>query len=292
MTIAIEVTDLHVHHGAVRAVDGVSFRLEPGTICGLLGRNGAGKTSLLTTMATYRRPTRGTVRFDGADPYEDAALVADVALVPAARKADDELSIEDVLELAGLLRPRWDAAYARRLLDRFGLPSTGAVSKLSTGMRSALSVTVGLAARTSVTLFDEPHLGMDAPARYAFYDELLADYVAHPRTIVVSTHLIDEVAPLVEDVVIIDHGRLVQHRPVDELRSLGVRLTGPATVVEQLTASLQVLSGRSLGRTSSVVVLDPLDDGIRAEAGLAGVDIEPIPLQDLFIHLTSQEVTS
>jgi ABC-2 type transport system ATP-binding protein len=289
--LSVQVTDLHVHHGDVRAVDGASFEVAAGSICAVLGRNGAGKTTLLSTLAAYRRPTSGTVRIGGHDPYERLATTSQVALVVAGGPRDGSASVSDVLEVAALLRPGWDGTYADRLLDRFGLARKGQLEQLSTGMRSALSVVVGLAARAPLTMFDEPHLGMDAPSRYAFYDELLADYVAHPRTILLSTHLIDEIATLVEDVVILDHGRVVEHRPVEELRALGAELTGPAEAVERLVAGRRVLSDRGLGRTRSVVVFEALDDSATRAAHEAGVDVGPIPLQDLFVHLTSQEVS-
>lgn len=288
---SVAVADLHVHHGSVRAVDGASFEVSGGAICALLGRNGAGKTTLMSTLAAYRRPTSGTVRIGGHEPYERLETTSQVALVVAGGPRDGSSSVADVLEVGALLRPRWDGAYARRLLDRFGLAPTDQLDQLSTGMRSAVSVVAGLAARAPLTMFDEPHLGMDAPARYAFYDELLADYVEHPRTVLLSTHLIDEIASLVEDVVILDRGRVVEHRPVEALRAMGAELTGPAEAVDGLVAGRRVLSDRSLGRTRSVVVFDVLDEATTRAADHAGVDVGPIPLQDLFVHLTTQETT-
>lgn len=290
-TMSIEITDLRVTFDEVHALDGVSLAIAPDAITGLLGRNGAGKTTLMSTVAAYRHPTSGSVRVGGRDPYEDPDVVSDIAFVPAARRADESMSVTDALEIAAMMRPRWDQARAVELLERFQLPMRGEVSSLSTGKRSALSVTIGLASRAGVTLFDEPHLGMDAPSRYAFYDELLADYVARPRTIVLSSHLVDEVARVIEDVVILDHGRVLDRAPLDDLRAKGAELTGPTAAVEGLVAGLRVLSERALGRTTSAVVFDEVDDDLRRAASDAGVDVGPLPLQDLFVHLTSEEAT-
>lgn len=141
-------------------------------------------------------------------------------------------------------------------------------------------------------MFDEPHLGMDAPNRYAFYDELLADYAAHPRTVVLSTHLIDEAASLFEDVVIIDHGRLLVHDTAEQLRALGAEITGPATAVDTSTVGMSILAERRLGSTKSVVAIDAITDDQRAQAAVTGVEIGPVPLQDLFVHLTTKEPMS
>ncbi|MET0580221.1 MAG: ABC transporter ATP-binding protein, partial [Ilumatobacteraceae bacterium] len=215
--LAIDVTGVGIDFGDTRALDDVTFRLDAGTIVGLLGRNGAGKSTLLAALAAYRRPTRGRLLVDGVDPYEDARLMSEICLVREDGDLEHSTRIGQALELAGCLRPRWDHDMALGLLDVFHLSTRTRVGALSRGQRSALAVTIGIATRAPLTMFDEPHLGMDAPSRYAFYDALLADYIAHPRTIVLSTHLIDEAASLLEDVVIIDHGRLLTHQPAEEL---------------------------------------------------------------------------
>jgi ABC-2 type transport system ATP-binding protein len=140
-------------------------------------------------------------------------------------------------------------------------------------------------------MFDEPHLGLDAPSRVVFYDELLADYLARPRTVIVSTHLIDEVAPLLEDVVILHEGRVRIHASAEDLRARGAEVTGPADRVDAWCAPYAVLSERQLGPTKAVVVDAELDDTARSSATAAGLDIGPIPLQDLFIGLTAKEHT-
>jgi ABC-2 type transport system ATP-binding protein len=286
----IELQDVTVRFGATTAVDAVTATIAGGTIVGLLGRNGAGKSTLLSTLAAYRRPTSGTVRVDGGDPYEDGRLMGETCFVRDDGDFNGDVSIRDTVSIAASLRARWDQDTADRLLDRFRITvNRKKVGTLSKGQRSALAVSVGLATRSPLTMFDEPHLGMDAPSRYAFYDELLADYMAHPRTIIVSTHLIDEMAALFEDVVIIDHGALLTHQPTDELRSRGVEITGPAAAVDEITAGMHVLSSRTLGATRAAVVFGQFNGCLREQAAAAGVELGPIPLQDLFVALTTEE---
>jgi ABC-2 type transport system ATP-binding protein len=216
--------------------------------------------------------------------------MGDICFVRDDGDFNGDLSIRDTVAIAASVRPHWDQDTADRLLERFrvtvGRKRVGALSK---GQRSALAVSIGLATRSPLTMFDEPHLGMDAPSRYAFYDELLAEYIAHPRTVVVSTHLIDEMASLFEDVMIIDHGALLTHQPTEELRARGVELTGPAPAVDAITDGMHVLSTRSLGATKAAVVFGRFNGGLRDQAAAAGVELGPIPLQDLFVALTSQE---
>jgi ABC-2 type transport system ATP-binding protein len=283
----VETTGLHVHFGRVRAIDDLSMRITGGTICGILGRNGAGKSTLLSTIAAFRRPTRGSIAVDGANPFENARLMSEICLIRETGDVENSTTVGQVLELGAALRPRWDGAFAERLVERFALPRGMKAGKLSRGQRAALAVTVGLASRAPLTMLDEPHLGMDAPSRYTFYEELLADYAEHPRTILLSTHHIDEVASILEDVVIIHRGRLLMHRSADELRAQGVELTGPTEAVDAMTEGLRTLSERQLGRTKSVVVFEPFDDDRARRAAAAGIDVGPIPLQDLFVHLTN-----
>ena len=113
------------------------------------------------------------------------------------------------------------------IVDQFEIPNVK-ISTLSRGKRAAFACTLGLAARAPVTMFDEAHLGMDAPTRYAFYDEILSDYLTHPRTVILSTHHIDEVASLFGRVAILDHGRVLVDSETDALRARGVEVVGPA----------------------------------------------------------------
>jgi ABC-2 type transport system ATP-binding protein len=279
----IELRDLTVRYGETVAVDNLTLSLPTGKIYGLLGRNGSGKTSLLSVLASYRKPSAGSVTVDGADPFENAGIMRQTTFVRDTLDVVQQDRIARVLDFHARLRAGWDTDYAARLLETFELDPRKRVSSLSRGQRSSLGVVLGLAARSPLTILDEVYLGMDAVARVAFYRELLADYLERPRTIILSTHLIEEVADLFERVVIIDRGRLVLHEEADELRGRGVTVTGPADAVEAFVAGRTVLSEQSLGgvRAATLYVR-------RAEA--AGLTLGPVGIQDLFVHLTSGPV--
>lgn len=284
-TVSIE--RLSVRFGPTAAVDDLTVTIPAGRITGLLGRNGAGKSTLMTVLAGYRRPTEGRVLVDGAEPFEHPTLMAQTVLAREKVPGADSTTVKDHFELAATLRPSWDQDVAEDLLDRFEIESKKHLGKLSHGQRAATTVIAGLAARAPLTMFDEPHLGMDAPSRYRFYELLLADYIEHPRTIVLSTHIIDEIASVIEDAVIIDRGRLLVHEPVDALCARGAEVTGPIDHVDEVTFGRRILSTRRLGRTSSAIVYDEtLDTDTLRRARQLGVDVGPIPLQDLFVALT------
>ncbi|MBG0832419.1 ABC transporter ATP-binding protein [Planomonospora sp. ID67723] len=282
----IEVNGLRVDYHDVRAIDGMTFSLDAGKIYGLLGRNGSGKTTLLSVLAGFRRESGGTVRVGGRPVFENPEVTREVCLIGDAGETIDIDKVEDAIYFAEWLRPHWDAAYAEELLDRFGLERKMSVKALSKGKRSALGVVVGLAGRSPLTMFDESYLGMDAPSRYVFYDALLADFMEHPRTVILSTHLIEEVGSLLEEVMIIDRGGLVLHEESQTMLSRGTSVTGPADRVEAFTGGLTVLNTRRLGSTASATVYGDLDDARRRQAREAGLELGPIAMQDLFAYLT------
>lgn len=288
MSFAVEASDLTVRYGTTVAVDRATFTLAPGKIYGLLGRNGSGKTSLLSTIAAFRPSSGGILRVDGEDPYENARVMAGTTLI---REGGDFLDerVKNVLAYSAAARSTWDAELAARLADRFELDPKAKLGALSRGKRSALGVVVGLAARSPLTMFDEAYLGLDAPSRYAFYDEVLASYAEHPRTIVISSHLIEEVERLFEHVLVLDEGRIVIDEDADTLRARGTTVTGPAEVVESFTEGRSVVGLATLGPTVRATVYGELDDVAIREARTVGLELGPVPLQDLFVHLTAKD---
>ncbi|MFG1908636.1 ATP-binding cassette domain-containing protein [Kribbella sp. NPDC048928] len=294
MTAALTVRteDLSVRFADVPALDRLDLRLAPGKIHGLLGRNGSGKSTLAATLAGFRRPDEGRVLIEGGDlgaaqePYENSVVTSRVCLIRESGDIPDSASVKHAVRLAGALRPYWNAELADELLDRFEVPQAKKIQKLSRGKKSALGVVLGLASRAPLTIFDESYLGMDVPSRNLFYDMLLADYVEVPRTIVLSTHLVSEVSAMLEEVVILDKGRLVTQSPVDALRGRGASIVGPSAAVDEFTAGFTVLAEERLGGTKSTTVLGDLDPALLDQAAAAGLEIGPVGLQDLFVHLT------
>jgi ABC-2 type transport system ATP-binding protein len=287
MTLSIQTTHLQLRYCDTVAVDDVDLDLPGGKIYGLLGRNGAGKTSLLATLAGFRKPTAGTVRIGGEPVFENVRVTTRICLIrDDSGVGDNTDTLADILAMARMLRPSWDEKYADELMDRFSLPRKKTLGSLSRGQRSAFGVLVGLASRAPLTMFDEAHLGMDAPTRQLFLDEVLREYVARPRTFILSTHLIEEQSPIFEQVLILHEGRLLLHEELDELRSRGVSVTGPASIVDDFVFGLTVLGEERLGPTKRAMVYGTLgEDSLRA-ARAHGLELGPVALQELFIHLT------
>ncbi|PZU37200.1 MAG: ABC transporter ATP-binding protein, partial [Microbacterium sp.] len=136
--------------------------------------------------------------------------------------------------------------------------------------------------------FDEPYLGLDAVARQIFYDRLLEDYTEHPRTVILSSHLIDEVSNLIEKVIVIDQGRILMDEDTDAVRDRATNIVGDASAVDAFTAGREVLHRETLGRVASVTVLGHLDAADRAELDATGLDVAPVSLQQLIVRVTQK----
>ena len=285
----VSVQDLSKRYGPVTALDGVSFELHRNGIYGLLGRNGAGKTTLMSLLTGQQFASGGSIRVFGADPVENEQVLKQVSFVKESQRYPDTFRVRNVLLAGRLLFPAWDEAFARSLVADFQLPLSRPVKKLSRGMLSALGVIVGLASRAPLTFFDEPYLGLDAVSRQLFYDRLLADYAEFPRTVVLSTHLIDEVSDLIEHVLLIERGRLVLDEAADALRGQVVTLTGPAPAVDQLTANADELHREHLGPLTRSTVRGVVSAGRAREAG---VQLEAVSLQQLVVRITAREAVS
>jgi ABC-2 type transport system ATP-binding protein len=293
MTPAISVAGLTRRYRGQLALDHVSFDIEPGSITGLLGRNGAGKTTLLRILAGQEFASEGTVTIEGRCPLQGDALLNRMVFIREDQRYPTAgalmgFQVQQALRGASWFYPNWDAKLAAELIADFNLPPRRAVRRLSRGMRSALGIVIGLAAKADVTLFDEPYAGLDAVARQMFYDRLLDSYAEYPRTIVLSTHLIDEAAGLLERVVVIDSGRLVLDAAADDVRGSSTRVTGSAIAVAEFTAGRKVLDRRRVVSQESAIVAGVLNETDQARARALRLTLEPLTLQQVVVNAAGQ----
>lgn len=286
----VRVDGLTKRFGRFRALDGVSFSVEPDKIYGLLGRNGAGKTTLMQLLTGQQFASSGTVSVFGRNPVENAKVLQHVCFIKETQKYPEQFKVKHVLASAPWFFENWDSEFASRLVDDFRLPVGRYVKKLSRGQLSAIGVVVGLASRAPLTFFDEPYLGLDAVARQLFYDRLLEDYAEHPRTVILSTHLIDEVSNLLEHVLVLDSGRMLMDQDAEELRASASTVVGKATDVAAFTVGRDVIHEERIGGLSSVTVTG-LSELERKSAAAAGLELAPVSLQQLIVKKTSGPAT-
>ncbi|MGO3319639.1 MAG: ABC transporter ATP-binding protein [Microbacterium gubbeenense] len=289
MDPVIQVRDLTKTYKDTTALDGVSFDIERNSIYGFLGRNGAGKTTAMSILTAQNFATSGSVKVFGEEPYENARVLSRMCFVRESQKYPDEANARVAFRSAAMFFPNWDQQLCERLIDDFQLPLKTTIKKLSRGQLSAVGVIIGIASRAEITFFDEPYLGLDAVARQIFYDRLLEDYTEHPRTILLSSHLIDEIANLIERVLVIDGGRILMDSSAEEAREQATSVVGDKEAVEQLVQGREILHRESLGRVASVTFLGQLTGDERRRVEAAGLELAPVPLQQLIVRLTQHQ---
>ena len=286
MTAVIDVNGLTKRFGSVTAVDDATFSVAENKIYGLLGRNGAGKTTLMQLLTGQDFATSGEIKVFGQSPVENAKVLQRVSFIKESQRYPDDFKPKHVFTTAPWFFSNWDQEFADRLIADFRLPLDRRIKKMSRGQVSAIGVIVGLASRAPLTFFDEPYHGLDAVARQIFYDRLLEDYANHPRTVILSTHLIDEVANLLEHVIVIDEGRIIIDEDADTLRGSATAIAGTRAAVDAFVGTREVLHRDGIGGLTSVTVAG-LSERERADARTAGLELSPVSLQQLIIRKTN-----
>lgn len=286
MNTVVEIEKLTKSYGNVTVINEVSFSLEKNKIYGLLGRNGAGKTTIMHMITAQLFATSGELKVFGEHPYEKNHVLSQICFIKESQKYPDTYRINDVLEVSALFFPNFDREYAYSLIKDFNLPLKRRMKKLSRGMLSAVGIVVGLASRAPLTIFDEPYLGLDAVARSLFYNRLIEDYAEYPRTVVLSTHLIDEVSQLLEHVIVIDNGKLIINEDADTLRGQAVTVVGAASKVEEFISDKEVVSREAFGGKLTATLLG-LNQNDQLLINTLGLEASPVSLQQLIVHLTN-----
>ena len=268
MTALIEAQGLSKAYGAKPVLQGCSFQVQPGRIVGLIGRNGAGKTTLLKALLGLT-PCSGSLSVLGRNPalqrdalMQDVAFIADTAVLPR------WLRTRQALDYVAAVHPRFDRAVAERFLAGTQVPLTAKVGTLSKGMVTQLHLALVLAIRAPLLVLDEPTLGLDLPSRRAFYDTLLNDYMDGERTILVTTHQVEEIEHVLTDLLFIEQGRIVLDAPVESLGERFIQVQVAAAQVDAARA-LQPLHERVVfGRT--VMLFDGVPAATLAVLGDCG----------------------
>lgn len=283
--IVIKTNNLNKTYGKKKAVEDFTIELEAGKVYGLLGRNGAGKTTILKMISGLILPSSGELEVFGSNPFENASILEKICLVLETQLWSTNEKVTNVLNICSKVYPNWDMEYAEKLLKKFNLDKSKKIKQLSRGMVSSVFIIVGLASKAELTIFDEPTLGLDAAIREMFYNEIINESQDNERTFILSTHLIEEVHRLFEEVIIVDQGKLKTYQPLETLRQSGYYVSGKEQDVMEAVKGLNVIEMQRLGSLAVCTVLGDKSEMV----GKAGIEIEPISLQKLFVHMTEHD---
>lgn len=283
----VEVSGLSRSFGSKNALDNVSFRATAGQVYGLVGSNGAGKTTLIKHLLGLLRAQRGTVRVFGLDPVRHPVeVLGRIGYLSEDRELPEWMRIDELMRYTQAFHPTWDAAYARELLDTFGLDPSKKIKDLSKGMRAQAGLVAAVAHRPELLILDEPSSGLDAVVRRDILDAVVRTVADDGRTVIFSSHLLEEVKRMSDHVTLLHQGRVRMSGPLDDARGSvhrsRVHFAQPFDRPPALEGALAI---EGSGRTWSVVHDAPLERFTAAIQALGGevVNSRDATLEEIFL---------
>ncbi len=270
----IEVNNLTKYYGRLKALDDVSLNIPEGRIIGLLGKNGAGKSTLMRCMLGYLK-FQGEINVLGmAIHSHKEKLHEHVAFIPDVNCLDNRLTVGQTLKYVAGLNHSWNAEKASKLMVDSGLPLDQKVANLSKGMKTKLYLLMTLSLDVKILLLDEPTLGLDIVFRKEFFNTILGDFFDETKTIVISTHQVEEVEHILQDIIFLDEGKIILNENVTDLKNRYNVLTVSADREEELVQKSPLLLTRTLGHVSGIV---------NSNESIADAEISRPSLSDIFL---------
>lgn len=280
----IQIKNVTKRYNGLTALDNVSFSFEFGKIYGFLGRNGAGKSTLINVIANRIFANEGTVLVDDVPARENMKVQEKIFCMSETDLYDKDLKIKEHFKWINRFYDSFNIDKALEISEKFNLDTDKRFKALSKGYQSIFKLTVALSLNVPYVIFDEPVLGLDANHRELFYDLLLKDYEDGERTIIIATHLIEEVANIIEEVILIDKGKILLQESVERLLETGYSISGITKEVDDYCTDKNVIGYDELGSLKIAYVLGektPLPEN-------SNLQISTMNLQKLFVKLTEK----
>lgn len=277
----IELRQVTKQYGQATVLKNITLTVEePGIYC-LLGRNGAGKTTLLKSIAEYQNITDGLIKVDGKT-ITTSTLDTGVSYIENFAKHFN-LPVWKLLRIASEVNPEYDYDFALEMMDRFELEGKKKFNHLSLGMKTMVSTIICLASNKDVILLDEPVLGFDAIMRVEFYDMLTESFQKHPRIIIVSTHIIEEIAKTIQKLIIIDRGKVCFFDTLQAVETKAFSISGLQKDVEAAVRDRNVIGQDTVGGLATSYIFD------NPPEQTASLEIRTLSLQDFFIQMVGHK---
>lgn len=281
---AIQIKNITKRYKDVTALDDVSFSFEFGKIYGFLGRNGAGKTTLINIIANRIFADQGEILIDGIPAKENMGVHEKIFCMSEADLYDRDLKVKDHFKWTNRFYTDFDLKKAFELSKKFNLDTNKRFKALSKGYQSIFKLIIALSLNVPYVIFDEPVLGLDANHRELFYSLLLKEFENNERTLIIATHLIEEVSNIIEEVVLIDKGKILVQETVEELLEKGYSVSGAAQEVDHYCVGRNVIGYDELGGLKVAYVLGE-KTVLPQESNL---QITAMNLQKLFVKMTEK----
>lgn len=282
----IKIREVTKTYKDTKALDHVSVQFEEGKIYALLGRNGAGKSTLLNIISNRIFSDEGEVFVEEMSTRKNDQVQQKIYLMSEQTLYPTGMKVQQAFRWSKEFYPEFDMSYAMELSERFGLSTKKKIKALSTGYKSIFKLIVALAVNVPYLFLDEPVLGLDANHREMFYRILLEKYIADPFTIVISTHLIEEIASVIEHVVILKEGKVIEDCATEELLAGGYRISGKQEAVDTWIQGEEVIGTEMLGTMKTAYIIGSAKG--KWQDAPEELDVAKLDLQKMFIQMTNR----
>jgi len=289
--LALAVEDIVIRYGERVAVQGLSLQVRSGSVYALLGRNGAGKSSLIRAILGQLRPNRGQASLLGEDVWRHRARLMDrVGVVPEEADAPPDMHVKELGWLSSRLYPRWQQSAYDERLDRFGIAPASRFGDLSKGQKKQVSLALALAATPELLILDDPTLGLDVVARKSLFEEVIADMAERGLTVFIATHDLGAVESITDRVGILKQGRLVLDEDLETLKSRFRRIRFSGPVADLAEANLQISSSRPWGNGTEAVATNYDELAFeRVRHVIRTAEVAPLTLEEIFMAVVGEE---
>lgn len=292
--IALAAEEITVRYGKRVAVDGVSLSVPTGSVYALLGRNGAGKSSLIRVLLGLLRPDRGGAALLGEDAWRHRArLMERIGVVAEEADAPPDMRVRDLAWMSSRLYARWQQGAFDERLTRFGIESSSRFGELSKGQKKQVALALALAAAPELIVLDDPTLGLDVVARKSLFEEVIADMADRGLTVFIATHDLGAIESIADRVGILERGRLVLDEELETLKSRFRRIRFAGSAATLAEAKLNVATSLPWGSGTEAVATNYDDlafDRLRQQARTA--EVVPMSLEEIFGAVVGEEKRS
>ena len=269
-----------------RVLHSLTCSINKGKLSGLIGRNGAGKSTLLKLLAGHLKPTNGEITVFGECPFNNLKTASNIMFVEEGMTFPPLFTVLDIFKMAKDFYPNWQHELAKRLLDYANIPTNAFHHNLSKGQKSTFNLIYGLASRCTITLLDEPMNGMDESIRTDMYRAILKEYIAYPRTMIISSHHLNEMEHLLEEIILIDNGQIKLHASLDDVQQMLVRLRGDINLIRKLTSDMEVFFEKEdLFHYEVVVERNKIDEKLLQTMNIL---VQPVTASEVCKFMTSK----
>jgi ABC-2 type transport system ATP-binding protein len=291
---AIQAADLTVRYGRTTAVDRVALRVDRGSVYALVGRNGAGKSSLVRCLLGQQKADSGDVTLFGENAWSRrAALMQRIGVVTEDADAPPEMSVAAIARFCARLYDKWDQASVETRLRNFGVPMASRFGSLSKGQKKQVSLALALAITPELLVLDDPTLGLDVVARKSLFEEVIGDLADRGTTIFITTHDLTGVETFADRVGMMESGRIVLDEEVDALKSRFRRIRFAAQPVALDASALRPTAMRAWGGGAEAIVSNYDDiafERMRSTSNIGAAEVEAMSLEDIFIAIAGGNI--